>query len=163
MLNQLNQQMRNWEMVTSLVKELVKRRHMRMIAVQTLFQMIEAPDYLTVEDALNYALENGNDPEAGYEAIKGKYVHTLINGVLKHQEDIDQIIEANLSHWTIDRIQRIDLVILRVALFEMKYVDDAEVPNTVAVDEAIELSKGFSDDKSRQFVSGVLMKLLNQE
>ena len=136
---------------------------MRMIAVQTLFQLIDAPEYLTVEDALNYALENGNDPEAGYEAVKGHYVHRLINGVLEYQAEIDHMIEENLQQWTIDRIQRIDLVILRVALFEMNFVSEEEVPDTVAVDEAIELSKGFSDDKSRQFVSGLLMKLLNQD
>ena len=132
-----------------------------MVAVQTLFQMIQAPEYLTLEDALEYALENGNDPEEGYDSKPNPYLHQLIQGVLTHQEEIDQVIKQHLQHWKFERLQRIDLTILRVAIYEMMFVQDDEVPKTVAVDEAIELSKGFSDDKSRQFVSGILMNILN--
>lgn len=141
---------------------LKKRRHVRIVAVQTLFQMIQPPEYLTKEVALAYALEKGNDPEEGYDKVSGDYLYRLVDGVIEKEALLDQEIQKYLENWTLDRLQRIDLVILRLAVYEMLFVDDEEVPNTVAVDEAIELARGFSDDKSRQFVSGILMKMLNQ-
>lgn len=148
-------------MVTSLTNSLIKRRHVRIVAIQTLFQMINPPEYLTKEAALSYALRKGNDPDEGYDDVTNQYLYKLVDGVIENQVRLDQEIEKFLENWTINRLQRIDLVILRLAVFEMLFVDDAEVPNTVAVDEAIELARGFSDDKSRQFVSGILMKMLN--
>lgn len=149
-------------MVKQVSKPLINRRHVRMIAVQTLYQLIAPPPYLTKEAALAYAIENGNDPDEGYNCVKDDYLYTLVDGVLAHREELDQILSAYLDNWRIDRLQRIDLTILRLALYEMNYVSEEEVPNVVAVDEAIDLARGFSDDKSRLFVSGVLMKILNE-
>lgn len=134
-----------------------------MVAIQILFQMIQAPDYLSLAEARAYALENGNDPEEGYNAKINPYLDQLIQGVMDQQDELDQMIQANLENWSLDRLNKIDLTILRLALYEMFFIDDQEVPKVVAVDEAIELSKGFSDDKSRQFISGILMKILNQQ
>ena len=58
------------------------------------------------------------------------------------------------ANWTLARLNRIDLLILRLAMYEMLYVDD--VPAKVALDEALQLAKEFSDDKSRRFINGVL-------
>ncbi|MBK0348440.1 transcription antitermination factor NusB [Aerococcaceae bacterium zg-ZJ1578] len=149
-------------MVTRLKNKLVKRRQVREKAVQTLFQLIEAPEYLTVEVATAFALEAGNDPEAGFDEVGDAYLYEIVNGVLEHQEAIDHEIESFLSDWTIDRLAKIDLVVLRVAFYELLYVDRDLVPAKVAVNEAIDLSKLFSDEKSRRFVSGVLLEYLNQ-
>ncbi|MDY2993900.1 transcription antitermination factor NusB, partial [Ligilactobacillus animalis] len=62
------------------------------------------------------------------------------------------------ANWTLARLNRIDLLILRLAIYEMLYVDD--VPAKVALDEALQLAKEFSDDKSRRFINGVLSNLL---
>ncbi|WP_446454292.1 transcription antitermination factor NusB [Tuanshanicoccus yangjingiae] len=142
--------------------KLVKRRQVREKAVQTLFQLIEAPEYLTVEVATAFALEAGNDPEAGFDEVGDAYLYEIVNGVLEHQEAIDREIGSFLSDWTIDRLAKIDLVVLRVAFYELLYVDRELVPAKVAVNEAIDLSKLFSDEKSRRFVSGVLLEYLNQ-
>lgn len=162
MLNRLKQITINLKTVTNLTKLLQKRRHVRIVAVQTLFQMINPPAYLTTEVALEYALNKGNDPEEGYDHVTNDYLYHLVEGVIEKQSQIDEKIQTYLENWTMDRLQRIDLVILRIAVYEMLFVDDSEVPNTVAVDEAIELAKGFSGEKSRQFVSGILMKMLNE-
>ena len=62
------------------------------------------------------------------------------------------------SNWTLARLNKTDLLVLRLAIYEMLYVDD--VPAKVALDEALQLAKEFSDDKSRRFINGVLSNLL---
>lgn len=145
-----------------LVSKLTKRRQVREKAIQVLFQLIDAPEYLTKEIATQFALEAGNDPEAGFDEVSDGYLYELIDGVLNNQGIIDQEIEAYLSDWTIDRIAKIDLVILRVAFYELLFVEQENVPAKVAVNEAIDLAKMFSDEKSRRFVSGVLLEYLNK-
>lgn len=149
-------------MVNQLTNKLNKRRQVREKAVQILFQLVDAPDYLTEEVATKFALEAGNDPEAGFDEVEDQYLFELIKGVQENRDEIDQTIEKYLSDWTIDLLNRIDLVVLRVALYELMYVSREAVPAKVAVNEAIDLSKLFSDEKSRRFVSGVLSEYLKQ-
>lgn len=148
--------------VTLLSKQISKRRKVREVAVQTLYQMIEAPEYLSVDDAVAYALDAGNYPEDGYGSVDRSYLNQLIKGVQENKQELDQKIEQYLTGWSLSRLARIDLTILRLAMYEIFYMSTNDVPNNVAVDEAIELSKTFSDDKSRQFISGVLAQVLNE-
>lgn len=139
------------------------RREIREKAIQSLYQMVGEEDKFIAESAIAFALEAGNDPEAGYTEQADEYLLHLVKGVRDNRVSLDNMIADYLSiSWTIDRIAAIDLTILRLAFFEVVFVDDQIVPSKVAVDEAIELSKKFSDDKSRQFVSGVLAKLLRE-
>lgn len=90
------------------------------------------------------------------------YLHTLVAGVLAHQDDLDAQIARYLSAgWQLQRIAKTDLVILRLAFFEIEHV--AAVPNRVAVNEALELAKNFSDDRSRRFINGVLAHTLDDD
>lgn len=142
-------------------KVLRKRRAIREKAIQTLFQLINPPEHLSQDDAIAFALEAGNYPDEGYDKVEGDYLYHLINGVQENQEEIDQKIQSYLKDWTLESIAKIDLVVLRLAFYEFFYVDNQVVPQAVAVDEGIEMAKAFSNDQSRQFVSGVLLKLLN--
>ncbi|MGX7107675.1 transcription antitermination factor NusB [Hutsoniella sourekii] len=143
-------------------QSLTTRRQARIVALQALFQLINAPDYLTPDLAIRYALEVGKDPDEGYEDVEDLYLYQLVEGVVANLEEIDTIISKHLTNWSIERLQRIDLSILRLAIYEMLYLDDETVPKTVAVDEATILARSFSDDKSRKFVSGILLKILNE-
>ena len=69
---------------------------------------------------------------------------------------IDEIIKNSLINWTIDRVSKVNLTIVRLAIAEMLYIND--VPEVVAINEAIELTKKYSDDKSVSFVNGALDK-----
>lgn len=90
-----------------------------------------------------------------------EYLKTLVEGVNEHQGELDQEISSLLAdEWTIDRLAKPDLVILRLGLFEIQYVDD--VPAAVAINEALELAKTFSNDKSRKFINGALGKFERQ-
>lgn len=140
----------------------LSRHEVREKVVQTLFQLIEPTKDTTTQQALEFALLAGNDPEDGYEGPIDAYLIELVDGVLAQKANLDEQINLYLTDWSIDRIAKIDLTILRLAFYEVLFVDVNRVPNVVAVNEAIELSKGFSDDKSRHFISGVLAKLLDQ-
>lgn len=90
-----------------------------------------------------------------------EYLKILVEGVNEHQGELDQEISSLLADdWTIERLAKPDLVILRLGLFEMQYVDD--VPTVVAINEALELAKTFSNDKSRKFINGALGKFERQ-
>ncbi len=81
------------------------------------------------------------------------FAYTLIMGVDAKIAELDKIIEKNSQHWKIERIANVELSILRLSLYEMLYTD---IPVRAAINEAIELSKTFGDEKSRGFVNGIL-------
>ncbi len=90
------------------------------------------------------------------------YFQKLVTGVLANQADLDAKIDQYLSTgWQLKRIAKTDLVIMRIAFYEIDYVE--EVPNRVAVNEALELAKNFSDDRSRRFINGVLAHTLDDD
>ena len=87
---------------------------------------------------------------------KPQAVATL-GAVRDHIGEIDDIIKANLDKWSFDRVARTDLAILRTAVAEMLYVDT--IPDRVSINEAVNMSKRFSDEKSYAFVNSVLSKI----
>lgn len=83
------------------------------------------------------------------------YIKTIIDGVMKNEKEIIECISRNLKEgWSISRISKASLTILKLAIFEMKYMDD--VPNKVAINEAVELAKRYGDDDDPNFVNGLL-------
>lgn len=92
--------------------------------------------------------------ETGETEFDHDLVSFLVEGVKKHSQEIDKIIEESAPEWPIDKIAKIDLVILRLAIFETIFGKKA--PLKVAIDEAIELAKEFGNDTSHKFVNGVL-------
>ena len=92
---------------------------------------------------------------------KFQRLHTaLVRGVQNNDEKIDALIEKYLKGWKLNRIVRLDLIIMRVAIFEMTS-PELEVPQTVALNEAIEIAKTYSDEKSAKFINGILSNLVN--
>lgn len=82
------------------------------------------------------------------------YTATAARGVGEHAAHIDDLISSHLQGWTLDRLPAVDRAILRVAVWELLYADD--VPEPVAIDEAVQLAKELSTDDSPGFVNGVL-------
>ena len=83
---------------------------------------------------------------------------TVAQGVTQNAAHIDDLISAHLQGWTLDRLPAVDRAILRVAVWELLHADD--VPELVAVDEAVELAKQLSTDDSPGFVNGVLGQVM---
>ena len=89
-----------------------------------------------------------------------EYIKDAIFGIEKNKEEIISSIEKNLKKdWKIDRISKIDLSILKLAIYEIKHT---EVPYKVVINEAVELAKKYGEDNSRNFVNGVLASIVNQ-
>lgn len=83
------------------------------------------------------------------------YIRQIIDGVREHEQEIDELIVKNLKKgWTISRISKASRAIMKLAIFEMKYMED--VPAKVAINEAVELAKRYGDDGDPNFVNGLL-------
>jgi len=117
------------------------------------------------EEALSTALEfadlssiESKDPEKAAEARV--YAKVLATGARDHRRELDKYIADLAEGWPLDRQPAVDRNILRIAIYEIKYIDS--VPPVVAVDEAVELAKKYSTAESGKFVNGVLAGYLRQ-
>ena len=88
------------------------------------------------------------------------YAEEIVSGVAAHVAEIDRLIGEHAVGWSLDRIARVDLSILRVAIYEMLYRDD--VPTGAAINEAVELAKRYGGDKSFAFINGILGTVARQ-
>lgn len=84
------------------------------------------------------------------------FIFQLIDGVMKHLPELDQIIEKAAPQWPLEQIAVVDRNVLRLGLFELLFGNRDEVPPKVAINESIELAKSFGGDSSGKFVNGVL-------
>lgn len=83
-----------------------------------------------------------------------EFYNMIVDGVMKNQADLDEMISSSAPEWPIDQIPPIDRIILELSIFELKYEKD--LPPKVAIDEAVELAKQFGADNSSKFINGVL-------
>ena len=106
-------------------------------------------------DLLNEVADLAADRQ-NQEAIFG-YAREIVQGVIDQHEQIDDLLETYSQGWALDRMPNLDRAILRVAVWEILH--NADVPNAVAVNEAVELAKELSTDDSGAFVNGLLSKI----
>ena len=126
----------------------MNREEIREKTMQILFQM----------DAQNeFDYEKIMPIEEDVKAVGKKQAVATLEAIRDHITEIDELISANLDNWSFDRIAKADLAILRNAVAEIKYIDS--IPNSVAINEAVNLAKKYSDDKSYAFVNSVLSKI----
>ncbi|MBO6145361.1 MAG: transcription antitermination factor NusB [Bacilli bacterium] len=92
--------------------------------------------------------------------IENDFVNTIVNGVLEYRNDIDRIANKHLNEWTIDRLSKTDQAILRMGIYELVYTDTPEV---VAINEAVELAKEYSDEKVKNMINAVLDSIYHGE
>lgn len=126
------------------------RRHGRELAVQALYQIEVTEDASPRSLALFLSHFEG-----GAEAKE--FARRLISGVLEHREEIDRRVAQATENWKLERIAKVDLVILRLATYELLHCPD--IPLNVSLDEAIEIAKRFGSDDSSTFINGVLDKV----
>lgn len=126
-----------------------KRRKSRELALQHLFQEEMNPNSIEVV-TITESLEVGDE-------VKGFY-RQLVKGVISKKIDIDKLIEQHSNNWRVSRMAKVDLNILRMATYELIYC--SEVPPSVALNEAIEISKKFGSEDSPSFVNGILDNIL---
>lgn len=104
--------------------------------------------------ALDQAIADGDGPTNDYSAL-------LVRGVVEHQERIDGLLASYSEGWTLDRMPAVDRNVLRLGVFELLYGED--IPDAVAVSEAIALVRDLSTDESPQFINGVLGNIVRNK
>jgi N utilization substance protein B len=98
--------------------------------------------------------------EVSKKAFDEDLFRFLVEGITQNKEVIDEMIKTSATEWPLDKISKIDLVILRLAVLELLY--SSETPVKVAVDEAVELAKTYGNDASSKFVNGVLGSIIEK-
>ena len=91
--------------------------------------------------------------------ISNKFVNDIVLGVIEKENEIDSLANKYLKKWTIDRLDSVGAVILRMSIYEIKYTD---TPDIVAINEALELAKKYSDEKVKNMINAVLDKIINE-
>lgn len=92
--------------------------------------------------------------------VENDFVNNLVTGVLEKEEEIDALANKYLTNWTIDRLNKVDKAILSIGIYELVYTD---IPSVVAINEALELSKKYSDEAVTKMINGVLDNIYHNE
>ena len=127
----------------------MSRKESRKQAFQTLFQIEMKNTDLTINEAINFIKDD-------YPDLDFEFIHWLVTGVKDHEQVLDQSIEPKLKDWSIQRLLKTDRIILRMATFELLHSD---TPPKVIINEAVELTKQFSDEGHYKFINGVLSNI----
>lgn len=137
---------------------MASNRHLgRIIALQTLFEQ----DFRRLADDKTFDLDEvlTRNIERYKATVDDKdFIVQLVNGVTKNEKDLDKELQPVAPEWPIDQIARMDRVVLRMGLYELKHSKD--VPPKVVINEAVELAKAFGSENSSKFINGVLGTVL---
>ena len=133
----------------------MKRSEIRELAFRLIYSLeIQKPENL--EEQIDLYLEC-NEVE---ENEAKEYIKDAIFGIKENIDDIQGLIEKNLkADWKIDRISKIDLSLLKLAIYEIKY---KEIPFKVAINESLELAKKYGEESSKNFINGILASIVKE-
>ena len=126
------------------------RTDARELLMQMLYSMKIQEDYSkeAKETFVSHAVPLGDQQD---------YFNKMYDVITEHLQDIDDIYSAQDTKWKINRLSNVDLSIFRIAIAEIEYID--EIPDKVSINEAVDMAKKFSDEKSAKFINGVLGKI----
>lgn len=127
------------------------RKKARDNAFKCVYQF-EYYESINIEEILNFCYEENENND-----VEKEYIEPTVRKIFENKDKIDEVILSKLKNWNIDRISKIDLAILRLATYEILYTD---MPEKVAANEAVELSKLYGNDDSSSFVNGVIAKII---
>ena len=134
----------------------MKRSAIRELAFQLIYSL-EIQKEEKLEDQIELYLEC-NEVE---ENEAKEYIKDAVIGINENIKEIQELIEKNLkADWQLDRISKIDLSLLKLAIYEIKY---KEIPYKVAINECLELSKKYGEESSKNFVNGILASVVKEE
>lgn len=128
------------------------RSELREIIMKVMYQVYILESTNTkydVKDLIKEQLEVEND-----------FVNDMVNGIIKNQKEISDLANKYLVDWNIERLSKVDKAILSLGIYELKYT---ETPSVVAINEAVELSKKYSDEKVTKMINAALDKIYHNE
>ena len=134
-------------------KGLMNRREIREQVFKMLFQT-EFYEEAEMDEQIGISMEELAETNEGKRA----YIEQKLREIYKRREEIDALINEKATGWKTNRMAKVDLALIRLAVYEIRYEED--IPTGVAINEAVELAKIYSSDGAPSFVNGVLAKLL---
>ena len=134
----------------------MKRSAIRELAFRLVYSLeIQKPENLEEQIELYLECNEVEEDEAK------EYIKDAVLGIKEHIDEIKELIEKNLkADWKIDRISKIDLGLLKLAIYEIKY---KKIPYKVAINECLELAKKYGEESSKNFVNGILASVVKEE
>lgn len=136
----------------------MSRHKSREIAFKYVYQIAYGQPLVVEDDGFwDMALEEDNM----LSDTEKEFIESIINGVKIHIEEIDKIIFSKITGRSMDRIFKIDLAILRIAVYELLYVKDLSYK--VVVNEAVEIAKKYGKDNSHSFINGILREVIKEK
>ena len=127
------------------------RSELREIAMKVLYQiniLDEVKEPYDIDTLIKEQLE-----------IENEFVNELVSGVIKEKKNIKKLANSHLNGWTIDRLSKVDKAILSIGIYELMYTD---TPSIVSINEAVELSKQYSDEKVTKMINACLDKIYHE-
>ena len=109
------------------------------------------------ETDLNYDIEEMKKEQL---EVENDFLNDTLEGIMKHQKELDKLANKYLKDWTIDRLNKVDKAILELGIYELMHTD---TPSVVSINEAIELSKKYSEEAVTKMINGVLDKIYHEE
>jgi N utilization substance protein B len=128
------------------------RKHVLNILFQTEFN---------TDTALNDIIATYSEEIEEIDSRDLPFIQNELEGIISENEALTETINSAATGWSVDRMSKVDAAILKIAVYEMLYCED--VPDRVAVNEAVELAKEYSSDKAPKFVNGVLGKVIKNK
>lgn len=103
---------------------------------------------------------NVNDLIKEQLEVQNEFVDSCVLGILEHKKELYALADKYLNNWSMNRLNKVDQAILALGIYELKYTD---TPSIVAINEAVELSKNYSDEAVTKMINGVLDKVYHEE
>lgn len=133
----------------------MKRSQIRELAFRLIYSS-EVQRVMEEEQIVLFLQENKLENEQ-----EENYIKTIYNGIKDNKEEILSLISRNLKEkWTMDRISKINLAILQVAVYELLYLN---LPYKIAINEAVELAKAYGENSSKSFINGILASIVKEK
>lgn len=130
----------------------MNRSELREVIIKVLYEV-----YIYSEKNIDFKL---NDLIKEQIEKENDFVKNTLEGIIKNQDTVSKIANKYMKDWNIDRIGKVDKAILSLAIYELMYTD---TPNVVAINEAVELSKKYSDEKVVKLINGTLDSIMHKE
>lgn len=130
----------------------MNRRKSRELAMKLLFE--SSINKKQVDEIIDDYKEQNED----HKSMDFDYIKNLLSGIQEKESFLNEKIEGSLTNWKLSRISKINMAILKIAVFEIYFVE--EIPDKVSVNEAIELAKVYSDEKSPAFINGAIGNII---
>ncbi len=111
--------------------------------------------------SIEEAIEDYKENNVVEDDLDFDYIKRTVEGTFLKEEFLKETIEKNLTNWKYNRISKINIAIIKIAIYEMYF--DEDIPDKVSINEAIELSKKYSDEKAPSFINGVLGNIIRKK